>query len=322
MTATLVRKLLRDLRLSLAIVALLLAGFECLWVKVTARVTGELMPFFMGLAAAKRISPLKVEETLFQGPGRIVRTIMGGESVRLDRAMDVLSIGYVHPLVQAILCVWAVGRAAGAIAGEIDRGTMELLLAQPVARSRVILAHFLVDLITIPTLCLALWGGTWLGCWMTGPIEARDASEAKLPFPARMDPDQLRLDPGAFGAALVNVGALVFAVTGYTIYISSQGRFRVRVLGLAVLVTLLMFLVNVVGQMWDAAAWLRPLTVFYYYQPQQIALVGRWSVDLGSVWNGGRLITIPAVGVLLAVGAAGYGMALWSFTRRDLPAPL
>jgi ABC-2 type transport system permease protein len=72
---------------------------------------------------------------------------MGGESIQLDQVMDMLTIGYVHPLTQTILCIWAIGRASGAIAGEIDRGTMELLLAQPVPRSRVVLAHLAVDLL-------------------------------------------------------------------------------------------------------------------------------------------------------------------------------
>ena len=51
-----------------------------------------------------------------------MQTIIGGDASDLDRAMDMLSIGYVHPLVQTILCIWAVGRASGAIAGELDRG--------------------------------------------------------------------------------------------------------------------------------------------------------------------------------------------------------
>ena len=79
------------------------------------------------------------------------------------RARDVLSIGYVHPLTQTILCVWVIGRAAGAIAGEIDRGTMELLQAQPLPRYRVILAHLGVDVLTIPLLCLCVWAGNWRG---------------------------------------------------------------------------------------------------------------------------------------------------------------
>ena len=44
---------------------------------------------------------------IFQGPGKIVQTLIGGESIRLDRAMDMLSIGYVHPLMQTIFCIWA-----------------------------------------------------------------------------------------------------------------------------------------------------------------------------------------------------------------------
>ncbi len=38
MTATLIRKLLRDVRLALIIVALLLGAFQCLWAKITDRI--------------------------------------------------------------------------------------------------------------------------------------------------------------------------------------------------------------------------------------------------------------------------------------------
>src|SRR5205814_1434679 len=133
------------------------------------------------------------------------------------------------------------GRAAGAIAGEIDRGTMELLLAQPVPRWRLVLAHLCVDLLTIPVLCLSLWAGTWLGTWLVGPIEPSQDSLAKLPFRVPIDPEALRLNPAAIGPGLWNVAALLFAVSGYTMWISSAGRFRTRVLGGAVLLTLLQF---------------------------------------------------------------------------------
>ena len=318
MTGVLIRKLLRDIRVQLLVVALLLVAFECLWVKITERITGEILPF-----VGVQIPLPKLEDAVFKGPGKIVRTLMGGDSIRLNRAMDVLSIGYVHPLIQTILCIWAIGRASGAIAGEIDRGTMELLLAQPLARFRLLLAHFCVDLLTIPLLCLALWAGTWLGTWLVGPIQVQVPAELQeLPVRVDIDPEKLRLFPGAVGPALVNVGALVFAVSGITMWLSAAGRFRSRVLGVAVLVVLLQFLVNLSGQMWDAVAFLRPLTVFYYYQPQQIMLSRVWTVDL-SVWNGGRpLCAVPGAAVLLAVGAVGYLLALWTFSRRDLPAPL
>jgi ABC-2 type transport system permease protein len=308
MTFALVRKLLRDLRVPLLVVALLLAGFECLWVKVTERITNELLP-----ALTQHVPLDFLRSILFQGSGKILQALIGGEAIHLDRTMDVLSIGYIHPLTQTILCVWAIGRAAGAIAGEIDRGTMELLLAQPVARYQVVLAQLWVDLLTIPVLCLSLWGGTWLGAWLTGLL--------KLGTP--VDSQQFLADPLVLVPALWQVAALVFAVGGYTMWLSARGRLRGRVMGVAVVLTLLQFIVNVVGQLWDGAAWLRPLSVFYYFQPQQVVLSGKASVALGAAWKlGPPFHEVNGLVVLLAVGALGYGLALWTFCRRELPAPL
>src|SRR5437870_1359545 len=134
MTGTLVKKLLRDVRLPLAVVGLLLCAFQMLWAKVTDRISTDLVPAFtayMPLGDFTRI--------LFKGPGKLGQTLMGGEMINLMHVPAMLSVAYVHPLTQAILSIWAVGRAAGAIAGEIDRGTLELLLAQPVPRSRLLL---------------------------------------------------------------------------------------------------------------------------------------------------------------------------------------
>jgi ABC-2 type transport system permease protein len=302
-TRTLLVKVLRDLRVSLIVVMLLIGAFQCLWAKITQRIIKELLPeitrvMFLG----------DLEKILFQGPGKLMQTLMGGESIRINSTLDMLSIGYVHPLMQIIFCIWAVGRASGAIAGEIDRGTMELLLAQPIARWRVVFAHFLADVITIPLLCLALWAGNWLGTGLVGMLQLGAARGMLVQV----------VDPCVFGPALWNVGALIFAVSGYTMALSAAGRFRNRVLGFAVLVTLVQFLVNVVGQLWDVVEPLRPLTVFYYYQPQQIILSDRWTVGLGSP----ALLHVNAVLVLFAVGAVGYAIALWTFCRRDLPAPL
>jgi ABC-2 type transport system permease protein len=320
---SLIAKLLRDVRLPLLGVLLLLGGFECLWVKITQRVAGQLLPLLMGLASVGQLSRSQLESTLFEGPGKIMRTLMGGENINLERAMDMLSVGYVHPLVITILCIWAIGRSSGAIAGEIDRGTMELLMAQPIRRSRLVLAHGCVDLLIIPLLCLSLWAGTCLGVVLVGPIELTAEELKRFPFPVNVNSDALRLDPAAIGPGLLNVAALVFAVSGYTLWLSAGGRFRWKVMGTAVFITLVQFLINVVGQLWDTIGVLRPFTVFYYYQTQQIILAHRWSIDLGNVWNNGHpLYSLNVLAVLGTVGIVGYAMALWTFSRRDLPAPL
>ncbi len=318
MTFPLLRKLLRDARIGLLVTALLLAAFQCLWAKVTSRILGELSPYFTQLAAFAGQNLGDIQDKVFGGPGKIIRTILGGERVDLDRAMDLLSIGYVHPLVQTIFCVWAVGRASGAVAGELDRGTMELLMAQPVSRPRLILAHFGVDLAVIPVLCLSLWAGTCFGTWLVGPIHPEKGDvelspAVKLLVPPETEEHQrerLHVDPAAFGPSLWAVGGLLFAISGYTMALSAFGRSRWRVLGLAVFLTLVQFLINVVGQLWDVLGPFRPWTIFYYYQPQDIIRGAPWSAAL------------PSLAVLYGVGAAGYVVALTAFTRRDLPAPL
>jgi ABC-2 type transport system permease protein len=323
MIFTLVRKLLHDVRVPLIAVMVLLASFQCLWVKITQRITGQLVPLLMGLASAWPVSKQEVENVLFEGPGQIMRTMMGGENIGLDRAQDMLTIGYVHPLVQTILCVWAIGRAARAVAGEIDSGTMELLLAQPIRRYQVILAHFLVDCLTIPLLCLSMWAGTSLGSQVVGPIGINADELKRLPFPVHVDPAALQLDAWAFGPSLWNVGALLFAVSGYTLFLSAMGRHQWRVLGTAVFITLIMFLINLLGQLWDQIAVLRPFTVFYYYQPQQIILHQRWTVNFKSVWSTSLAPhSVNVLVVLFVIGFAGYGLAWFRFCKRDLPAPL
>ena len=111
MTGTLIRKLLRDIRVPLIVIAVLLICFQCLWVKITSRITAELVPFFFGMAEAQKLSPIKVEEAIFKGPGQIMKTLMGGEGIKLSHAMDILSIGFVHPLMLAVYSIWAIGRA-------------------------------------------------------------------------------------------------------------------------------------------------------------------------------------------------------------------
>jgi hypothetical protein len=69
------------------------------------------------------------------------------------------------------------------------------------------------------------------------------------------------------------------------------------------------------------------LTIFYYFQPQKIILQqpNAWTVDLKmwNIWHRDQpLLEVPVLAVLLGVGIIGYLMALWKFTRRDLPAPL
>ena len=68
------------------------------------------------------------------------------------------------------------------------------------------------------------------------------------------------------------------------------------------------------GQIWnEQLEWMRPLTIFYHYQPQLMIMQKNWYAD-AAVWG--------HFGVLIGIGAAGYLLAWATFCRRDLPAPL
>ena len=82
--------------------------------RITGRILGKLAPFFTALANLGGLSHKDIEEVVFEGPGKFMRTVIGGERIALDSAMDMLSIGYVHPLMVTVFCIWGVGRAAGA----------------------------------------------------------------------------------------------------------------------------------------------------------------------------------------------------------------
>lgn len=322
MMFVLYRKLLRDIRWPLFACCLLMGLFAGLWVRVTVQVTTQISPFLGLLAMKSGFGPTFVMDLFFRGPGKLIQTFFGGESIEFVDPQETLSIGPMHPLVQAILCIWAIGRAAGAIAGEIDRGTMELLLAQPIARARIVLTHFLIDLTVIPILCASFLVGLHIGTAIVGTFTVDpgvyEAVRIKPPNPL----PSYTLDPAKVYSGMWNAVALAFAVSGYTMWISSAGRSRVRALGLAIFLTLLQFLVNVIGQLWDGVAFLRPLSVFYYYQPQAINLRHVWWVDPGMLWGGKPLVSLNVIAVLGLVGAFGYLMALRTFIRRDVPAPL
>jgi ABC-2 type transport system permease protein len=123
----------------------------------------------------------------------------------------------------------------------------------------------------------------------------------------------------AFGPPLLNIAGLLFAISGVTMWLSARGRFRWRVIGVAAVIALVQFVMNVIGQIWEDVAFLRPLSIFYYYQPQRIILSGSWSVPVHAL---GLAVHVPMLLVLVGVGAIGYGLALRAFTRRDLPSPL
>ena len=66
MMLTLVRKLLRDVRLPLLILIILMAAFQCLWIKVAQRISGEtgLLRQLVWLGEGRGVTPGEIEKEI------------------------------------------------------------------------------------------------------------------------------------------------------------------------------------------------------------------------------------------------------------------
>jgi ABC-2 type transport system permease protein len=197
-------------------------------------------------------------------------------------ARGIVGVGYAHPFALLMMAVWAVRVPSGALAGEIGRGTMDLVAARPVARSSQVAAALLALLGGLAVLAAAAWTGTLIGLTLR-PIEGVRALEY-LPVAAA-----LWLIFACFGA----VGILVSALA------------REAGVAIAWLSGLLAgsYVIDYAARVWPRVASLRPLSLFRYYEPQQVVSAGLALHD----------VVVPA-----AAGAAALLLAFAVFARRDL----
>jgi ABC-2 type transport system permease protein len=209
--------------------------------------------------------------------------LLGADPFSLDGAV---ALGAVHPVVIGLQVVYPVGFAAVAIAGERQRGTLEVLLSRPVSRRSVFL-----------TLLLAIVA---IGCLTTAAELAGTVVGASLYGVA----DQL--DGGEVALLGVNTVLLLAALAGVSLAASASFDRLGPAIGVGLAVLLVGYVLEVLGTLWPDAEFLQPLSPFHYLRPLEVL--------------GGRGETSDLL-VLAAVLVASSGYALWRFPRRDLAAP-
>lgn len=214
----------------------------------------------------------------------IMQSIMGEDFGEEITRQSAAAICWVHPLGLFILCGYLMAYCTRFPAGEIDRGTISTLLAQPIARRSVQIGEALVCLLSLIVLLAACVAGHVLGLFAylahPGPLLAH------LP------------------AILVNLLALLVAVSGIAALVSSVSRRRLAAIGGVFAIVEAWFLLNYLAPFWEFADSIAFLGALHYYRPLTIARTGDW----------------PIGEILLLVG---LGLALWSaaillFARRDL----
>jgi ABC-2 type transport system permease protein len=184
-------------------------------------------------------------------------------------------------VVPLLLLIAAIAAGSGAIAGEEDRQTLDLLLSLPVSRTRLVLEKLGALVAEVVGLGFVLWLGLWIGALAVG----MEISAAKLAA-ATVDAVALAV---AFGA----VALLAGCVTGR----------RGLAIGIAAAAAVAAYLVNSLAPLVDVLDAVKQLSPFYHYATQSPLRLGLDPIH---------------VLVLLAIAAMAAAVSVVAFRRRDL----
>lgn len=197
-----------------------------------------------------------------------------------------ITLGLQHPLFLALLGIFAVGLSATAIAGERQRGTLEVLLARPISRVRIYVTFAVAILVILALLIGLTLGGMYVGASIQGVQDELDPVHLPLVW---LNGVLLWTSFAAFGLA----ASVTFNRSG-------------PALGLTLGYVVVMYFLEVLGSLWEEAEPLQAYSLFHHFLPKEILAGDPSGTDFMLL---GALTLIPVI----------YALIL--FPRRDIPAP-
>lgn len=213
-----------------------------------------------------------------------VRGFVGSSELDLLTANGALAVAYNHPLTKVALTAFAVGLTASAIAGELERGTLDLLLARPLRRYKLLLGSGLALLLAAFVVGGSMFLGTVVGARIGG-ISGEVAW-------------------GNFCWLALNTVALVLAMSGLGYLFSTLAQRGGQAAGWTAGLIAGMFFLDWFATMWDKVEPFTPLSLFHYHSPTAIISgTPNWWINIT---------------VLLAVAVVAFVAAMVIFEHRDL----
>lgn len=222
-------------------------------------------------------------EAFFELLPESIKALLRAQGGIATDAEGYLAADYRHPIYLVALGAFAIGSASGAVAREVERGTVFMLLAAPVPRWRFLAAKVGALLVGIVVVVAAALAGTFAGILLTG---TEDVSFA------------------VFLQVQVMTFMLGFAIGGIGLLVSSATSDGSQAMGVATAIIVVMYVVDFLAVLWETAEPLGPLSIFHYYDPLGVSRAG--ALDLGDLL------------VLAAVGLIGTTAAFAIFLRRDI----
>lgn len=246
---------------------------------------------------------------------------------------------YDEPIVILCTVIWCVARGSDVVSGELGRGTMEMILSQPITRKTLLLSHAAVSVSGLALLCLCVWAGIGAGIYATSVEESIERPSFRIPIinvevplttesPATQT-IQLRdrVDVRIYANSTFQLFSFGFFLLGLATLLSSIDRYRWRTVGMVVAIYVAQMVMFGLGKAAPSLQWLLSMSFFSCYKPQKMtAMVA--SDGLSAPWSLTMVpgeCALPALfypAILLGLGLSFYIAATIIFTRRDLPAPL
>ena len=218
--------------------------------------------------------------------GVIPQELMNFGSGSLFTLPGAITLGLQHPLGIAMVGIFAVGASATAIAGERARGTLEVLLARPIARLSLYASILVALLIAVAIVLLAILGGMIGGSAIQGITD--------------------EVDLGLMPLVALNGFGLWAAFTTFGMAASVSFDRPGPAIGLSLAYLIANYFLEILGSLWADAAWTQDYSLFHHFNPGQILTGELQPLDLVIVF---AAAVVPIV------------YAIMIFPRRDLAAP-
>jgi ABC-2 type transport system permease protein len=267
----------------------------------------------------ERFAPIDFD-TMFTYPGRVGMT-------------------FDEPVVILCTVIWCIARGSDVVSGELSRGTLEMILAQPIRRTTLLWSHAVVSLVGLALLCFLVWAGIAVGIEFTTVKETVPQPSFTIPIlninvplsaaePVKeIVPLAERVSAMNFVASTFHLFALGYFLLGLASMCSAFDRYRWRTVGTVVGFYVIQVVMSGLGKATETLSWLRSFTFLSCYKPQKVAslipdhgLWAPWSLELPVPDGMFAPLVYPLI--LLAFGTVFYIIAATAFSRRDLPAPL
>ncbi len=244
-----------------------------------------------------------------------------------------------EPIVILCTVIWCFSRGSDVVSGELGRGTLEMLLSQPITRRTLLLSHATVSVIGLALLCLSVWAGIGVGVHTTTVVETEPPPSIQIPLfnvnvplavgePVTNEiPLSDRVSVEKYAASVFHLFAFGFFLLGLATMFSCFDRYRWRTIGSGVAIYVLLLVMFGLGKAAESLSWLLSMTFFSCYKPQKMVSI---ATDSGSwaPWSLRESATdmwVPPLAyplLLLTLGLIFFVIADARFRNRDLPAPL